>query len=101
MEANTGGELDSVTTTTKESVTLMGGTPLSVTRTVSVLVEGPWSGSGVQLKTPLDESMVAPAGAPGSRLKARVWAGRSESVARTVKVSRVCLRTVWLPMGAM
>src|SRR5689334_18658281 len=56
------------------------GRPLSVTRTVTLLVAGALPGGGVQLKRPLARLMLAPAGAPESRLKVSVFAGRSESV---------------------
>ena len=58
-----GGLLPSATTMVKVSVSVSGGDPLSATRTVTVLVLGPWSSVGLQLKTPVDESMLAPAGA--------------------------------------
>src|SRR4051794_33930277 len=63
------------------------GTPLSVTRTVTVLVLGPCASVGVQLKTPEEELIPAPEGAPGSRLKLSACAGRSGSLAVAVKVS--------------
>jgi hypothetical protein len=51
----------------KLRVALSSGVPLSVTRTVNLLVEGPCASVGVQEKTP-SAVMAAPAGAPGSRL---------------------------------
>src|SRR5258706_5658977 len=89
MAPSEGAEFTSLTTTLKVAVALRGGAPLSVTRTVMLLVPGPWASDGVQVKTPLVESTEAPAGAPGSRLKVSAWAGRSGSVAELVKVSKM------------
>src|SRR5436190_7462208 len=77
---------DSVTTTLKLLVSLNGGTPLSVTRTVIKLVLGPWASVGVQVSTPLLGSRFTPAGAD-TRLKVKEFAGRSASVAEFVSVS--------------
>src|SRR5580765_7037 len=97
---STGAELTSLTVIVMVCAALMAGKPLSVTRTVIEAVLGPCASVGVQLKTPVDGSMPAPAGAPASRLKVRIWAGRSASVAEAVNVSRVCSFRVWLPMVA-
>jgi len=70
------------------------GTPLSVTRITILLVLGPCDSSGVQEKNPLAGSMVAPAGAPGSRLKVSDCAGKSGSVAEAVKVRSAPSATV-------
>ena len=61
---------------------------------------GPWASVGVQVKTPVTGVMLAPAGAPASRLKVNVLAGRSASVAVAVKVSGVSSSTVLLPIAA-
>src|SRR5205814_2212146 len=70
------------------------GTPLSVTKTVTMLVEGGWLVGGVQVNTPLAASMVAPAGAPGAKLKVRMLAGESGSVAELVTVNRVPAKAI-------
>src|SRR5580765_1427313 len=75
-----GAVLTSLTMTVKRLVALRAGTPLSVTFTVIKLVLGPWDSLGVQVNTPVSESMIIPAGGE-SRLKLRVFAGMSESVA--------------------
>src|SRR5215218_9049929 len=53
------------TSTAIVSKSLNGGAPLSVTRTLNVFVP---TLAGVQLKMPLPLPIVAPAGAPASRL---------------------------------
>src|SRR5436190_1949188 len=83
----------SVTTTVKVLVSLSGGTPLSVTRTVMRLVLGPCVSVGVQVSTPLLESRFTPAGAD-TKLKFNVWAGTSASVAEFVTVSVLSSVTV-------
>jgi len=50
---------------------------------VMVFVLGPCDSFGVQEKSPLDELILAPTGAP-MRLKASVFAGRSESEAEAL-----------------
>ena len=57
------------------------GEPLSATRTVITFVPGAWLVEGVHEKTPVAGSILAPLGAPGSRLKVSTFAGISESVA--------------------
>ena len=44
--------------------------------------------------------MVAPAGAPESRLKERLFAGKSGSVAEAVKVSRLPSSNAYAPIAA-
>src|SRR5262249_15949498 len=80
-----GAVLTSLTVTVSVFVALRLGAPLSVTRTVMLKVPSCVS-VGVQLNTPLGALIVAPGGAPGSRLKLSVLAGRSGSVAVAVKV---------------
>src|ERR1051326_3713184 len=63
------------------------GTPLSVTRTVTLFVTGAGLRGGVQVNTPLDLLMTAPAGAPSSKLKTRTLGGISRSVAEFVNVN--------------
>src|SRR5262245_56915439 len=87
IAASTGALFASLTVTVKLFTSLKLGTPSSVTRTVIVLVPGPFASLGVQLNTPLLGLMLAPAGAPGSRLYVNVFAGTSASVAETVKDS--------------
>ena len=88
IAASTGALFTSFTTTVKLFVSLKLGTPLSVTRTVIVLVPGPCVSLGVQLNTPLLALMLAPDGGL-IKLNVSVLAGRSASVAVTVSVSRL------------
>ena len=81
--ANTGTPLlISPTTTTNWLVELSGGVPLSVTRTRTVPVEGPWASVGVHASCP-DALTVIPAG-PSTRLKVSRSPGRSMSEALRV-----------------
>src|SRR5947199_7395870 len=86
MGDSTGAWFDSVTTILKLLVSLNGGTPLSVTRTVIRLVLGPWASVGVQVSTPVLGFRFTPVGAD-TRLKVNVSAGRSASIAVFVTVS--------------
>ena len=45
---------------------LSAGVPLSVTRTLTLWSAGPWASVGVQVNTPVVESIAAPVGAPES-----------------------------------
>src|SRR5207237_630670 len=94
IDDSVGDKFTSLTTRVTDWVALIGGVPLSVTITRNELVLGPWASVGVQVKTPLGELMLAPTGAPGSRLNARILVGISESVAVAVKVRAVCSLTV-------
>src|SRR5216683_1566672 len=71
--------------TVKLLVSLNGGMPLSVTRTVMTLVLGPCASLGVQVRTPVAESSVIPLG-PATRANVRMLAGISGSVAVLVTV---------------
>src|SRR5947207_11793 len=64
--ASTGALLTSLTTILIVSKSLNAGEPLSVTRTVTELVLGPWASVGVHVNTPEPGLIDAPAGAPGS-----------------------------------
>src|SRR5437870_13522362 len=88
---STGALLASVTTTVKLLVSLNCGAPLSVTRTVIRLVLGPWASVGVQVSTPLLGFRFTPAGA-ATKLKVRVLAGRSVSLAVFVKIGGAACR---------
>ena len=77
-----------------------GDVPSSVTRTVTLKVPGPWASVGVQVKTPVFESILAPVGAPTSRLNIKLLAGRSASVAIAVKVNSVSSSIDRLPITA-
>ncbi len=55
---------------------------------------------GVHENAPVLGSIDAPAGAPASRLKVKLFAGRSGSLAVAVKVSAVPSSTVLSPMAA-
>src|SRR5260370_13950786 len=79
---------------------LRAGDPSSVTRIVTVLVAGENPIGGIQAKTPLVALMVAPAGAPGSRVYVNELAGISASVAMAVSISRLPSFTVLSLMGA-
>src|SRR6185295_15915753 len=70
----------------KVRVAFIGGAPLSVTRTVTVLVLGTCAALGAHENKPPLTPIVAPPGA-ASRLKLSVWGGLSVSVALTVKLS--------------
>src|SRR5690349_3572813 len=78
-------------------VSLRGGEPVSVTRTVTKLLPT-WAGAGVQEKTPLTALMVAFEGAPGSRLKLSELPSGSVAVAFTTigKPATTC----WLEIAA-
>src|SRR5262245_19368001 len=65
----------------------------SETWTVNEYTPSVMSSGGVQVNTPVDALMAAPAGAP-SREKVNVWAGMSGSVAVAVNVSRLASSTV-------
>src|SRR5260221_13671947 len=71
--------------TVKLLVSLNGGLPLSVTRTVMTLVLGPCASVGVQVNTPVAESSVTPLGAATSE-NVSVFVGISGSVAELVTV---------------
>src|SRR5207249_3518005 len=88
IAVNTGALFTSLsaTMTVKLAVSLSGGEPLSVTRTVMRLVLGSCASVGVQFRTPLLGSRLTPSGAD-RRLKVSVLAGRSGSVATLVSTS--------------
>src|SRR5881394_1327178 len=83
---STGALFCSLTSTVKLPVSLKGGEPLSVTRTVIRLMLARCASVGVQLSTPLLGSRLIPSGAE-SRLKRSVSAGTSGSVAELVTTS--------------
>src|SRR5262245_34985287 len=86
MAASVGAVFTSVMITVKVRVSVKGGEPLSVTRTVKVLVLGPWAAVGVEVKRPVVGWMLAPAGGE-TRLNVSVLAGMSGSVAGIVTFS--------------
>src|SRR5262245_47103853 len=94
MTPSTGALFTSFTVTLNVLVSLKLGDPLSVTRTVTGLVLGPWASVGVQLTTPLPALIVIPAGAPGSKLYVSVLAGTSVSLPLAVTVKRLPSLTV-------
>ena len=63
---------------------------------VTTFVLGPCASVGLHVNAPVEESMLAPFGAPGSRLKVSTFAGKSGSVAVAIKVSSDVSSTVWL-----
>ena len=71
---NTGALFTSFTKTVKLWVALRLGDPSSITITVIKFVLGPCSSDGVQVKTPLTESIAAPGGAFVPKLKLSVLA---------------------------
>src|SRR3989441_3957277 len=81
--------------TAKLLVSLSGGLPLSVTRTVMTLVLGPCASLGVQVRTPVAESSVIPLG-PATRENVMRFAGKSGSVAELVTVKVVSSLIVWV-----
>src|SRR3989442_15189366 len=91
----TGARFTSVTTTVKLRASLEGGEPSSVTRTVIRFVLGPCASVGVQVNRPFVELMLAPSGAPGSKLNVRLLAGRSGSVAVFVTKNGLGGKSVW------
>src|SRR5258708_35987145 len=93
MGDSTGAWFDSVTTILKLLVSLDGGAPLSVTRTVIKLVLGLWASVGVQVRTPVLGLRFTPAGAD-TKAKVNVLAGRSASLAVFVTVSVLSSVTV-------
>ena len=86
---STGATFTSLTTTSKLFVTLNGGTPLSVTAIVTVLVPGPCASLGVQVKIPDAPPIAVPAGALSSE-NVSGCVGTSESLA----VSALRVRSV-------
>src|SRR5437899_13021872 len=81
--------------TVKLLVSLSGGLPLSVTRTVMTLVLGPCASLGVQVRTPVAESSDMPLG-PATKENVRRFAGKSGSVAELVTVKVVSSLIVWV-----
>src|SRR6266567_5274615 len=73
----------------KARVALRFGVPLSVTRTVIMLVLPPCAPDGVQLNRPVNGLIIAPDGEGLSRLNVSVSGGKSGSEADAVKL-RVC-----------
>src|SRR5258707_13431776 len=70
------------------TASLRGGKPESVTRTVTGLVVVTGTTGVFQMNWPFVGLIMALAGAPGSRLKVRAWAGKSRSMAVTPKISK-------------
>src|SRR5512141_110888 len=92
---SSGALFTSLTVTVKLLVALRLGTPLSKTRTVTVLVLGPWASVGVQLIRPL-EPTVSPAG-PDTSAKVSVLGGESVSVAVALALRGTSSLIVWFP----
>ncbi len=98
MSTATGAMLTSLTVTVISSSSHRTGSPLSQTLTVKVNSPGPCASVGVQVNAPVAGLMLAPSGAP-TRLKVRVLAGKSASVAVAVKLSAVSSATVLSPIA--
>src|SRR3990172_9126717 len=96
--ASTGATFTSFTVTWIVSVSNSGGVPLSVTRTVIGNEPGPCASVGVQVNAP-PVVIGAPAGAPASSEKVRVWPA-SGSVAVAVKLRSEPSLTVLFPIEA-
>src|SRR5262245_3957570 len=94
MAASVGAVFTSLTMTVKVRVSLSGGEPLSVTRTVKVFVLGPFASIGVQVNRPVLGLMLAPVGGE-TRLNVSVLAGTSGSLAGIVVLSVLPSLTVW------
>src|SRR5260221_1705628 len=88
VRVKVGALFTSLTITVKLLVSLSGGLPSSVTRTVMTLVLGPCASVGVQVSTPVAESSVIPLG-PATRANVSVLAGISGSVAELVTLKVV------------
>ena len=93
-----GGSLPSLTVTVIVSKSLRVGLPLSVTRTVMGKLPGPCASVGVHANAPVAPLIVAPAGAPASRVK--VIALPSGSFAVAVNVSARSSLTVRSPIAS-
>src|SRR5438477_362648 len=96
IAAKLGALFVSRTYTMNEFVALNGGDPLSVTRTVMLVMLGPCASVGVQVKTPLVGFTLAPVGNPGSKLNVRE--SPSGSIAVIVNVKRLPSFTVLFPI---
>ena len=90
-----GALLISSTVTVNELVALSGGTPLSVTTTVIRFVLGPWASDGVHVIPPVAGLMLMPDGGE-TRLKVRIFGGRSESEAEAETFKVASSFMVWL-----
>src|ERR1044071_2486165 len=101
LEALIDPTLNGATTVmTKLFVSLKLGVPLSVTRTIMTLVVLASAGVVGHTNTPLFVPIIATGGAPGSRLKASICEGISESVAELVTINVLPAWIVWLLTGA-
>ena len=100
-----GALFTSLTVMVMPCVALRLGAPLSVTRMVTGKMPGPCASTGVQVNKPFVALMASPAGAPGSRAKARVCAGRLVSVATALKLRRlpssICLSPIAANTGGV
>src|SRR6267378_2505343 len=99
IAASTGAEFTSFTAIEKAAEPLSTGLPLSVAVTVTGYVPGPCASVGTQLNAPVEALIVAPvaAGVPSVKDQVIVLAGRSVSVAVTVKASVANSLTDLLP----
>ena len=93
------GTAGRVTVAVKLWVSLMMGNKLSETTTATVCVEGACAMVGLQENTPLLALMAALVGAV-SKLKVKVWAGMSASVAELVTSSILPAMMVWSEIAA-
>ena len=91
--SSTGAVLVSLTVTVIVSRSSSAGVPSSVTTTSNGYEPGPCAAVGVQVNTPDNGSIAAPAGAP-ERLNVSTCGGLSGSLAVAVNVSSVSSTTV-------
>src|SRR4051812_50034245 len=75
------------TVTTKTPALFNGGVPSSVTRMIMLLVLGTGALAVGQVNAPVPGTMLAPEGAPGSRLNTSTCGGLCASLAVAVKLS--------------
>src|ERR1051326_210207 len=93
--AGTGAWLTSLTTMTTVPVLLIGGVPLSVTLTRTLLLDGPCNSEGVHVSTPLVAFKASP-DIGGRRGQAKVCGGCSRSLTAFEYVSVASSLTIRL-----
>src|SRR5262245_31572491 len=100
MAASVGAVFTSLTMTVNVRVSLSGGEPLSVTRTIRVFVLGPFASVVVQVNRPVLGLMLAPTGGE-SRLNVSALGGTSGSLAVMIVLSVLPSLTVWSAIALM
>ena len=98
--SKTGAKFTSYTATVIVSQTI--AMP-SLTQTSKVFPPGPWASVGVQVNTPVEGLMLAPVGTwpavPSCKLKVKIFAGISASVAVAMKVNSMSSSVALFPIG--